>query len=75
MIPSLEQQYLVEAPNHFADVMSNDAFGITVCLYTFSNLSFSVDKKLSRLCATQYHAVRDYALAHPSAQLILRAID
>jgi hypothetical protein len=75
MAPALEQPYLVESPSQFSGILHSDAFGIVCCLYAYSHLSFATQTKLSPLCATHYHALRDYALAHASAQLILKAID
>lgn len=75
MAPALDQPYLVAGPNQFSGILHSDAFGIVACLYAYSHLSFVGDQKLSELCARHYHALRDYALSHAAAKLILRAVD
>jgi hypothetical protein len=59
--------------NGFEGTMSADAAGITVCLFTFSHLSFQLPEQdvLSR----HFHKLRDFALDHAEAGLILAAID
>ena len=58
--------------NGFDAEMSADAAGITVCLFACSHLSFRYDdEKLVR----HFHWLRDFALDHPEARLILAAID
>lgn len=58
--------------NGFEGEMSGDAAGITVCLFAFSDLSFRTgDDAIAR----HYHLLRDYALEHGEAQLILDATD
>jgi hypothetical protein len=54
--------------------VSPDAFGITVCLYAYSELSFG-DDRLAQVWAQHYHLLREYASRHPEAKLIHRAID
>ena len=58
--------------NGFEGRMSADAAGITVCLFTFSHLSFQ--------CATDvfsqhFHWLREFALDHREALRIFEAID
>ena len=58
--------------NGFEGVMSADAAGITACLFAFSHLSFQIpDERI----ANHFHQLRDFALEHAEASLILAAID
>lgn len=65
----------VSCPNGFEGTLSGDAFGITVCLYTYSELSFSDVTGLAETCAEQYHRLRLYMLEHGEKEAILAAID
>ena len=73
MAPELPLVRLFVPGNGFQGAMSADAAGITVCLYTFSHLSFEFpgDEVLSR----HFHRLRDFAAAHPDAAQIFAAID
>jgi hypothetical protein len=63
--------------------LSADAFGIAVCLFAYSNLSFGdgwpVDPdglgEFEQVCAQQYHLLFEYAIEHPMATGILKIID
>ena len=61
--------------NGFQGTLSEDAFGITVCLYAYSELSFSKIPKLAETCAEQYHLLREHIFEHEEAKAILGAID
>jgi len=74
MAPRFDTEFQVICENGFVGKLSLDAFGITVCLYAFSELSFGEDR-LAKACADQYHLLREYAAAHPEARAIYRAID
>lgn len=74
MAPDSERPLSVICENGFDGRMSADAFGITVCLYVYSHLSFGGDA-LADICADQYHLVRDFALDHAEAGAILAATD
>ena len=52
------QSFRVSCPNSFEGTMSGDAFGVTVCLYTYSELSFSAVQGLVEVCSEQYHLLR-----------------
>lgn len=65
----------VSCQNGFEDTLSGDAFGITVCLYAYSELSFSDIPELAEICAEQYHLLREYIFEHEEAKAILGAID
>ena len=75
MAPGSETPFHVISPNGFAGELSPEAFGITVCLFAFSNLCFGGDTDFTAVCAEHFHGLRRYALAHSEAQAILAAID
>jgi hypothetical protein len=75
MAPGSETPFHLTSPNGFAGVLSPEAFGITVCLFAYSNLCFGGDADFTSVCASHFHGLRRYALAHPEAQAILAAID
>lgn len=58
--------------NGFRGRMSADAAGITVCLFTYSHLSF---KYPTDTFARHFHWLRDFALDHPASGIILEAVD
>ena len=58
--------------NGFTGCMSADAAGITVCLFTFSHLSFAYPYEPF---AAHFHWLREFALNHPEASVIFAAID
>ena len=64
-----------EHKEHYDGAMSSDELDITVCLYTYSNLSFGIESQFTQTCAQQYHWLRDYALDHYEAGAIFRAVD
>lgn len=70
-----EDTFRVSCPNGFEGTMSGDAFGIVVCLYAYSELSFSSVPELAEACAEQYHLLREYIFEHSEATAILGAID
>lgn len=74
MAPDMDRTLGVVCANGFDGRLSADAFGITVCLYVYSHLSFGGDA-LARICADQYHRLRDFALDHAEAGSILAATD
>ena len=71
-----QQSYPVISENGFTGRMSGEAFGITVCLYAYSHLSFSTNgTDMAECCARHFHWLREYALDHPEARAILAAVD
>ena len=58
--------------NGFEGEMSADAFGITVCLFALSHLSFHVE---AETLATHFHLLREWAMEHPEVRPIFSAID
>ena len=75
MAPDAQHDFAVSSENGFEGRLSADAFGLTVCLYTYSQLSFQCSQDLAETCAEQYHRLRDYLFTLPEAERILRAID
>lgn len=65
--------YPVTSDNGFSGDMSGDAFGITVCLYAYSHLSFRAE--MSELCGRHYHLLREYMFDHSEVRAILAATD
>ena len=63
------------AMNFFRGELSADALGIVACLTAYSHLSFSKDEPFARVCAAQFHLLRDYAGFHAEAVAIFGAID
>ena len=74
MAPDIEGQFQVISPNGWEGFMSADAFGITVCLFAYSNLSFG-SGKFAETCGDQYHLLREYMMDHAEAGAILAATD
>lgn len=74
MAPDSEGQFQVVSPNGWEGFMSADAFGIAVCLFAYSNLSFG-SGQFAETCAEQYHMVREYMMDHAEARAVLRAVD
>jgi hypothetical protein len=58
--------------NGFEGEMSADAAGIAVCLFALSHLSFQIQHDS---IARHFHQLRDFALEHAEASMILAAID
>lgn len=59
--------------NGFEGTLSADAAGITVCLFTFSHLSFQHPSQ--DVFSDHFYALREFALNHREAGLILAATD
>ena len=75
MAPESNTPFQVSCMNGYKGTQSADAFGITVCLYAYSNLSFSDKTELAETCTEHYHLLREYMFEHPEVKGILRAID
>lgn len=67
--------FQVSCQNGFDGRLSGDAFGLTVCLYVYSQLSFSDIHELAATCAEQYHLLREFVFEHPDLGEILAATD
>ena len=75
MAPDDDVNFTVVSENGFKGTMSADSLGITACLYSYSHLSFSDDRKLSEMFARHYHLLREYLFEHAEVKAILAAID
>ncbi len=75
MCPRAPNRFHAESPNQNTATMSSEAFGIAVCLFAYSNLSFSSDLALSETVSEAFHRLRGFALDHANAADILRIID
>lgn len=77
MAPDLPGQLEVSwSDNYYSGTMSADAFGITVCLFAFSHLSFQLDNTPhGEKVAEHYLLLRDYAADHKEAGAIFAATD
>jgi hypothetical protein len=74
MAPDSDGRFQVVSPNGWEGFMSTDAFGITTCLFAYSNLSFG-SGQFAETCADQYHLLREYLMDHAEAGAILAATD
>ena len=75
MAPAGDGRFHVLCEKQFEGNLSADAFGITVCLYAFSNLSFSGPDAFADICFDHYHWLREYMMDHAEAEAILAATD
>ena len=75
MAPDKDSLFQVSCMNGFEGSLSADAFGIAVCLYAYSNLSFTDNEELADTCTEQYHLLREYMFEHSEIREILAAID
>ncbi|MES1979809.1 MAG: antirestriction protein [Pseudomonadota bacterium] len=75
MAPHQVEPFKVVCENGFEGLMSADAFGITVCLYAYSQLSFSGKPEFAQTCAQQYHWLREFMAEHGEVTSILAATD
>jgi hypothetical protein len=74
MAPDSDRRFQVTSENGWEGFMSADAFGIAVCLFAYSNLSFG-SGQFAETCAEQYHLLRGYMMDHDEAGTILAATD
>jgi hypothetical protein len=74
MAPDSDGKFQVTSENGWEGFMSADAFGITACLYAYSNLSFGTGQ-FAETCAGQYYLLREYMMEHAEAVEILAATD
>jgi len=75
MTPSTDQSFHVICENQFEGDLSADALGNTVCLYAYSNLSFSGPDAFADICFDHYHWLREYMMDHAEVGAILAATD
>ena len=69
-----DESFRVHCENGLEGRLSAEAFGITVCLYAYSQLSFGEGAGAER-CAEQFHLLREHMLERREAGAILAAID
>ncbi len=74
MTPESPEPFRVVSMNGYECVLPAHAFGLTCCMYAFSNLSF-VGDSLQSIVTEQYHYLRDYLFELPEARQILAVID
>ena len=74
MAPATDTFFDIRCDNGFEGKVSADAFGITACLYAYSNLAFD-QGPFAQVCAEQYHLLREFMMEHAEARAILRATD
>ena len=67
----------VNSPNGSSAAVDAETASIVVCLMTLSDLSFNLQADSDELqkVITSFHALREFALEHPSSNTILRLID
>ena len=67
----------VNSPNGSSAAVDAETASIVVCLMTLSDLSFTlqVDSDELHKVVTSFHALREFALEHPSSNTILKLID
>lgn len=75
MVPDIDEPVHIVCENGYEGRVSKEAFGIIVCLYAYSHLSFVKNFALAALSSEHFHALRDFALEHAEAGAILEAID
>jgi len=59
--------------NYFEGEMSGDAFGIALCLFALSHMSFA--ENAPELLAERFHRLREFALDHAEAGAIFGFLD
>jgi len=75
MAPPKKKIYQLSCPNGYEGKVSSEAFGIIICLYVYSCLSFEEDENIRNTCSKHYHCLLEYARGLPAYQKILKAID
>jgi hypothetical protein len=75
MTPDDDALFAVRCENGFEGTMTADAFGVTVCLYALSRLSFVASERIARVYARHYHLLREWAMDHAEVSAIIAATD
>ena len=72
-----DEAITVNSPNGSSAAVDAETASIVVCLITMSDLSFTlqVDSDELHKVVTSFHALREFALEHPSSNTILKLID
>jgi hypothetical protein len=65
--------YPLVAPNGFEATVSAGVAGLIASLYAFSHLAFKFET--AEVFSDRFHQLREFALEHPEAYVILAAID
>ncbi len=73
MAPHCEPVKFSVHSNGFEGTLSADAAGITVCLFTFSHFSFQYPA--NEVFSRHFYRLREFALEHKEAGLIISAVD
>lgn len=74
-VPDIDEPVSLVCENDYEGQITKEAFGIIVCLYAYSHLSFSDNAGLAKTSSDHYHWLRDFALQHSEAGAILEAVD
>ncbi|ACC72528.1 antirestriction protein [Paraburkholderia phymatum] len=72
---SPERLAVLVRSNDFECEVSADAFGLIVSLFVLGALCWIEQEELREKFATHFYQLRDFALEHEEASVILRAID
>lgn len=75
MVPDIDEPVHIICENGYEGQVSKEAFGIIVCMYAYSHLSFTKNFALSAITSEHFHALRYFALQHAEAGPILEAVD
>jgi hypothetical protein len=75
MVPDIDEPVSIVCENGYEGQVSKEAFGIIVCLYAYSHLSFIKIFSLAAMSAEHFHALLDFALQHAEAGVIKEAVD
>jgi len=75
MAPDSGPRFQIISPNGWEGFMSADGFGIAVCLFAYSHLSFGNRQDFAECCTRHYHWLREFAMDHGEAREILAVCD
>lgn len=76
MAPDMGRMRIEVVSNYFSGEMSADAAGIVATLFALCQLAEEyVEEEEGDAFARNFHCLRDYAVTHPEAPTIIRAID
>lgn len=75
MVPDIDEPVRIVCENGYEGQVSKEAFGIIVCLYAYSHLSFTKVSELAAMSSEHFHLLRGFALQHAEAGAIFEAVD
>ncbi len=75
MAPDSGRRLQIISPNGYEGFMSAGGFGIAVCLFAYSHLSFGNRQDFAECCTRHYHWLREFAMDHGEAREILAVCD